>query len=270
MLLQLQMSGCSAQCWMTAFLIQKKERYMIMCKEEKGCVTINMKCCGNGSGEAVVPSIGENGNWFIEDQDTGIAAQGPAGEAGSKGDQGEQGPQGEVGPQGPQGIQGAAGPQGPKGDKGEPGVQGPAGAQGPKGDRGDTGAAGPQGPAGAPGLFSAMDLIFDGAAGESGNSYNLLKPVTNYKILFIEGSWYNTSESAWLKRYGSVVMPEVSNIKHQYGIYLHRGPADTIETNKNVLIYWHFSTSTSITIDYAAIMPEININSRVTKIYGIK
>lgn len=24
-----------------------------MCNEEKGCVTINLKCCGNGGGEAV-------------------------------------------------------------------------------------------------------------------------------------------------------------------------------------------------------------------------
>lgn len=241
-----------------------------MCKEEKGCVTINMKCCGNGSGEAVVPSIGENGNWFIGDQDTGIAAQGPAGEAGSKGDTGEQGPQGEVGPQGPQGIQGADGAQGPKGDKGEPGVQGPAGAQGPKGDRGDTGATGPQGPAGAPGLFSAMDLIFDGAASEVNKTYSLLKPVTDYKMLVAEVSWYHNSSSGWLTRNQDILLPKVSNVKYQYGVFAHRGPADTVEMNKNVSIYWHFPTATSLLVDLIYAIPGFDIDTRITKIYGIK
>lgn len=75
------------------------------------------------------PHIGENGNWWIGDEDTGISAQGPAG---------EQGPEGPAGAQGEPGPQGAAGPQGPQG------IQGPAGAtgaQGPKGDKGDTGEA---------------------------------------------------------------------------------------------------------------------------------
>lgn len=246
-----------------------------MRNDNKGCVTINMKCCGN-SGQAVVPFIGENGNWFIGDQDTGIAAQGPAGEAGSKGEPGEQGPQGEcgpqgeVGPQGPQGIQGVAGPQGPKGDKGEPGVQGPAGAQGPKGDRGDTGATGPQGPTGAQGLFTAMDLIFDGVASEVDKTYSLLKPVTDYKMLVAEVSWYHNATLGWLTRNQDILLPKVSNTKYQYGIFLHRGSADSIGTNRNVSIYWHFPTSKSVTIDSVAIIPDLNTEIRITKIYGIK
>lgn len=244
-----------------------------MCNEEKGCVTINMKCCGNGGGEAVVPSIGENGNWFIGDQDTGIAAQGPTGEAGSKGDPGEQGPQGiqgEVGPQGPQGIQGPAGVQGPKGDKGEPGVQGPAGIQGAKGDKGDTGAAGPQGPTGAPGFFSAMDVIFDGEASEKGKTYNLLKPITDYKMLIVENTWYNSTSAGWLTGYADIVMPKVTNVKSQYGNLVHRGSADQKETDKSVGMYWHFPTATSVIPDIIQIMPDYNINMKITKIYGIK
>lgn len=86
------------------------------------------------------PHIGENGNWFVGNIDTGIQAQGPAGEPGVKGDkgdpgiQGEPGPQGAIGPQGPQGVQGSAGERGPAGPKGDAGVVGP---QGPKGDKGD-------------------------------------------------------------------------------------------------------------------------------------
>jgi hypothetical protein len=43
-------------------------------------------------GEGTAPHIGENGNWFIGDTDTGVHAQGP------------QGPQGNPGPDGQDGI----------------------------------------------------------------------------------------------------------------------------------------------------------------------
>ena len=50
-----------------------------------------------------VVTMGENGNWFIDGNDTGVSYKG---EKGDKGDQGEQGP---AGPQGPAGEQGPAG-----------------------------------------------------------------------------------------------------------------------------------------------------------------
>ena len=52
------------------------------------------------------PYIGENGNWFVGELDTGVQAQGA------------QGPKGEQGPQGDMGATGAKGEQGPKGDTG--------------------------------------------------------------------------------------------------------------------------------------------------------
>lgn len=70
------------------------------------------------------PYIGENGNWFVDELDTGVQAQGA------------QGPKGEQGPQGAQGPKGDQGPQGVKGPKGEQGPQGDTGATGPKGDTG--------------------------------------------------------------------------------------------------------------------------------------
>lgn len=189
-----------------------------MYNEEKGCVTINMKCCGNGGGEAAAPSIGENGNWFIGDQDTGITAQGPAGEAGSKGDQGERGPQGS---------------------------------------------------AGAPGLFSAMEIIFDGTAGEKGKTYDLLKPVTDYKILIAETKAYSIPKSSWLMRYAVIPVPEISNMISQYGYFIHRG-LEELEVNKNATVSWHFPTAYSMIIDTIQVIPDHVIDSRVTKIYGIK
>lgn len=54
----------------------------------------------------IVPSIGENGNWWVGNKDTGMQAQGEQGPQGEKGPQGEQGPRGEQGPQGEQGPAG--------------------------------------------------------------------------------------------------------------------------------------------------------------------
>ena len=67
------------------------------------------------------PYIGENGNWFVGELDTGVqaqGAQGPKGEQGPQGDTGATGPKGEQGPQGDMGATGAKGEQGPKGDTG--------------------------------------------------------------------------------------------------------------------------------------------------------
>ena len=61
------------------------------------------------------PYIGENGNWFVGELDTGVQAKGAQG---SKGEQGPQGAQGPKGAQGPQGVQGPKGATGAKGDTG--------------------------------------------------------------------------------------------------------------------------------------------------------
>ena len=69
---------------------------------------------GTDGEDGVSPTveIGENGNWYIDGKDTGIAAEGPQG---PQGETGPQGPEGEQGPQGEQGIQGETGPAGPTG-----------------------------------------------------------------------------------------------------------------------------------------------------------
>ena len=46
------------------------------------------------------PHIGENGNWFVGELDTGVQAQGAKGPKGDQGPKGEQGPQGVQGPKG--------------------------------------------------------------------------------------------------------------------------------------------------------------------------
>ena len=81
---------------------------------QNGFQTVNLQGCA--SGVIATPAIGENGNWWIGNTDTGISANGTPGLKGDKGEPGEAGPAGAAGPQG---IQGPAGPAGPKGDDGQ-------------------------------------------------------------------------------------------------------------------------------------------------------
>ena len=68
--------------------------------------------------DGITPTIGNNGNWFLGDTDTGKPSRGEKGDTGFTG---PTGPKGEIGPQGPQGE---IGPQGPKGDTGATGATG--------------------------------------------------------------------------------------------------------------------------------------------------
>ena len=94
---------------------------------------------GPAGANGITPTIGDNGNWFLGDTDTGKPSRGVQGPIGETGPQGIQGPAGETGPQGEQGPQGlpgpvgATGPQGPKGNTGDRGPAGSAGADGPAG-----------------------------------------------------------------------------------------------------------------------------------------
>lgn len=80
--------------------------------------------------DGVTPTIGDNGNWYLGDTDTGKPSRGETGPQGPKGEKGDTGSQGETGPQGQTGPQGETGPQGPQGEKGETGATGSAGADG--------------------------------------------------------------------------------------------------------------------------------------------
>ena len=84
------------------------------------------------------PFIGENGNWWIGETDTGIKAAGTDGKDGSNGVDGEKGDKGDPGE---------------KGDKGDTGEKGDKGDPGEKGDKGDKGDAGQNGS--CPGYFYA-------------------------------------------------------------------------------------------------------------------
>lgn len=71
---------------------------------------------GTDGEDGITPHIGENGNWWIGETDTGKPSRGAAGAPGEQGPQGEQGPAGPAGEQGPQGEAGPQGPQGIPGD----------------------------------------------------------------------------------------------------------------------------------------------------------
>lgn len=73
---------------------------------------------GTAGADGVTPHIGDNGNWYLGDEDTGVAAKG------AKGDAGTQGPKGATGPAGPQGPAGAPGKDGAAGAPGKTPVRG--------------------------------------------------------------------------------------------------------------------------------------------------
>ena len=109
---------------------------------------------GPAGKDGITPMIGENGNWYLGEADTGKPSRG---EQGPKGEQGPPGEQGETGEQGPPGQTGPAGPTGatPNIQIGqvttlEPGQQATASMSGtpenpllnlgiPKGEKGDPG-----------------------------------------------------------------------------------------------------------------------------------
>ena len=111
-------------------------------------------------GEA--PEIGSNGNWYIGGKDTGVSATGPAGKDGVPGPAGEDGSEGPAGPAGADGgyytpaVDGDGNLSWTGSQDGMPSVpsaniRGPQGPQGIQGEPGEQGPAGPEGPQGAPG-----------------------------------------------------------------------------------------------------------------------
>ncbi|MDR2888725.1 MAG: collagen-like protein [Lachnospiraceae bacterium] len=145
------------------------------------------------SGCTPIPVIGENGHWYVGDEDTGVIARGDCGEIGPVG---PQGPQGEIGPVGLQGLQGVTGEKGDKGDPGAMGLQGIQGVAGPKGDKGDTGAMGPQGiqgivgPMGPPGPQITTATNSDRLGGQPA-SYYAPKAVYSTNEVATGGTWIN-------------------------------------------------------------------------------
>ena len=79
--------------------------------------------------DGITPTIGDNGNWYLGDTDTGKPSRGEMGPVGPKGDTGSQGPKGEKGDTGATGPKGDTGAQGPSGATGAAGQSAYAAAQ---------------------------------------------------------------------------------------------------------------------------------------------
>ena len=126
-----------------------------------------------------IPRIGDNGNWWIGNQDTGKPARGEQGTPGSNGRDGQNGFTPYIGPNGNWWVdnhdtgkpaRGAQGPQGPQGNPGQQGAQGNAGRDGQPGADGSKILAenrAPQASDGAIGDYF-IDKIFYGPKTASG------------------------------------------------------------------------------------------------------
>ncbi len=88
---------------------------------------------GEDGEDGATPTIGANGNWWINEVDTGFPSRGENGTNGTNGEDGEKGETGETG------SQGEIGPQGEKGETGPQGETGDTGPQGEKGENGEDG-----------------------------------------------------------------------------------------------------------------------------------
>lgn len=214
-------------------------------------------CCGeSGAGNiGIAPEIGDNGNWFLGGEDTGVKARGEDGKSAYQTavEHGFTGTEFEW-------IESL------KGDKGEPGNQGAAGPQGPKGD---TGAAGPQGPVGN---FAAMDVLFDGVANVEGNTYQLSKAISGYKSLIIEFAIKYKSND-WGRQHRLIPDPIISNFKDQYSNIMY-----TTSSNNNLYQYGVtccFPTSTTFHLGWVSKGNTSDssrniIDAGILKIYGLK
>ena len=121
---------------------------------------------GSDGKDGNTPFIGENGNWWIGETDTGVKAAGIDGTDGVDGEKGD------------------------KGDKGDPGEKGDKGDNGDKGDKGDKGDAGQNG--GCAGYFHASN----GGTGASFNQPLQLFEDCNSGGLFV---WDRTNRTVTLK-----------------------------------------------------------------------
>ena len=136
---------------------------------------------GSDGKDGSTPFIGENGNWWIGETDTGVKAAGADGTDGRDGEKGDKGEPGEKGAPGEKGDKGDVGEKGEKGDKGD------KGDVGEKGDKGDAGQNG-----GCAGYFHASN----GGTGASFNQPLQLFEDCNSGGLFV---WDRTNRTVTLK-----------------------------------------------------------------------
>ena len=125
---------------------------------------------GPAGQDGITPTIGDNGNWYLGETDTGKP---------SRGEQGPKGEQGDPGPKGEQGNPGAKGDPGPQGEPGQAGAPGTAGAPGAAATvtvgTTTTGEAGTEATVTNSGTTSAAVLNFTiprGAKGDKGDTGN--------------------------------------------------------------------------------------------------
>lgn len=104
------------------------------------CLKANPPQTGADGKDGITPTIGENGNWYLGNTDTGKPSRGATGAKGADGANGKDGAKGEKGEPGEKGDKGdaftyadfttaqLAALKGEKGDKGDPGAKGEPGS----------------------------------------------------------------------------------------------------------------------------------------------
>ena len=181
---------------------------------------------GPAGKDGITPTIGENGNWYLGDEDTGKPSRGATGPAGPDGAPGKDGSPGKDGAPGADGTTftpsvSAAGdlswtndggkanpaPVNIKGPKGDTGPTGPQGETGPQGPTGATGPQGPQGPAG-----DNANVTKDAVVGALG-----FTPISadDVPVKSVNGATGETKTNWYFNVTGSVASPETTQTAAQ-------------------------------------------------------
>ncbi|XP_072568856.1 complement C1q tumor necrosis factor-related protein 7 [Paramormyrops kingsleyae] len=122
------------------------------------------------------------------------------GRKGEKGDNGDTGVKGKAGPMGKMGERGDQGPMGKRGPSGMDGDKGPPGPMGPPGHKGDKGQRGAQGKQGICRCGSLVPKVAFSVGITT--SYPVERtPIRFNKVLFNEGSHYNTQSGKFICAY---------------------------------------------------------------------
>lgn len=107
-----------------------------------------------------------------------------------------------------------------------------------------------------------VEIVFDEIASQVGD-FNLLKPITDYRILCVEYGSLQQGEKDWTRSFEWIMYPTVTNSKEIY-----RGMRilgwETYQVN---CLMWHFSNENTLTIDN---IKTYMLKLGVTKIYGIR
>lgn len=115
-----------------------------------------------------------------------------------------------------------------------------------------------------------MDVLFEGDADKTKVAYELLKPVSDYRIVVVENAErISTNPERWRTSSAWIIKPIVSDMSQQYvsasgfNSYVKDGKLGISD------ISWHFPTNSTFMVDTKSLRFDVDA-IKISHIYGIK